>query len=72
MNGIKLKKCPFCGGEGRIFIGNGGVSVYCTNCGITTPTYVDSATTTSSYALGNAVGIWNNRRKIKKDEVPFN
>ena len=37
---MKLKSCPFCGGDARLFVNN-GVEVQCTKCGIHTETLID-------------------------------
>lgn len=37
---MKLKSCPFCGGDARLFV-NDGVEVQCTKCGIHTETLID-------------------------------
>lgn len=68
---IKLKKCPFCGGEGKIVVYESGVKVVCYNCLIQTPSYTDS--TTYGRAVELAIAKWNNRRKIskEKEDLPF-
>lgn len=56
MDKIKLKNCPFCGGEAnfRYWTINKGVKicVECPNCGIATELY---------YNAKKAAGIWNRR-----------
>lgn len=41
MDKIKLKPCPFCGGEAVIHINDGGVRVICKKCEASTPIAVD-------------------------------
>lgn len=45
---MKLKSCPFCGGDARLFVNN-GVEVQCTKCGIHTETLLYMVLEMSTY-----------------------
>ncbi len=70
MGKITLKKCPFCGGEGKLVVYKSGVKVVCSNCFIQTPSYRDDM---CAHSVENAIAKWNNRRKIskEKEDLPF-
>lgn len=72
MGKITLKKCPFCGGIGKIVAYENGVKVICSNCFIQTPSYMDSSTV-NARAVEHAIARWNDRRKIskEKEDLPF-
>ena len=72
MGKITLKKCPFCGGEGKLVVYESGVKAVCSNCSIQTPSYMD-CTATHARAVELAIEKWNNRRKIskEKEDLPF-
>ncbi len=66
MDNIKLKPCPFCGGEPMYSVvnhGDGGI-VYCTKCGICTT----SALTDTPYTAYEAAAAAWNRRVPEKEE----
>lgn len=52
MNEVKLKPCPFCGGQTDMATGIGDYRVICKNCG---------AATASASTRGAAVKAWNKR-----------
>lgn len=56
---LDLKKCPFCGGEARLFVGD-GVRVLCQKCYATTRILTD-AINTSTNAVKNVIEAWNRR-----------
>ena len=64
--GIKLKRCPWCGGE-AVFIGGAGhYSVRCTECGKTNER-LNRAPYYDSYAtVEKAAKDWNKRKKRRK------
>ena len=55
----KLKPCPFCGGEARLFA-NEGVRVYCKNCHASTRILTDNAALNTS-AVQIVIENWNKR-----------
>lgn len=60
---MKLKSCPFCGGDARLFVNN-GVEVQCTKCGIHTETLIDTPNrcgSKSSHAIERVIEKWNSR-----------
>lgn len=63
MSEIKLKPCPFCGGEAHIFIKD-GVRVYCEDCECSTMVLVDGKLASGKpygSALNRVVEKWNRR-----------
>lgn len=52
MNEVKLKPCPFCGGEAKIISGYGKYAVTCKECDATAP---------STYTESDAAKAWNKR-----------
>lgn len=70
---IKLKPCPFCGGEARLQVTERGVAVACTrlyDCGCQTDCYTDYHVVVGwdnwmkgSTAVCKAVKVWNRRAK---------
>lgn len=61
---MKLKPCPFCGGEAKLWSGNIDddyldvyYDVYCTACNCMTPKF---------HAEESAITFWNRRRPIDK------
>ena len=68
MNEIKLKPCPFCGGEAVIHVG-GGVCVICKECGCSTTSLVDGNYQGKPHggAIYRVVKKWN-RRAGEQDE----
>lgn len=70
---LRLKPCPFCGGEARIFVPeDGGICVMCTKCRCQTP-YRDDIRPSGinyGYSLEEVIDIWNKRqnRERKDDE----
>lgn len=68
--GIKLKRCPWCGGEAAFIGGAGYHAVRCTECGKTNErlnappyhgVYYDAYAT-----VENAAKDWNKRKKRRK------
>ena len=60
---MKLKSCPFCGGDARLFVNN-GVEVQCTKCGIHTETLIDMQSrcgNKGSHAIERVIEKWNSR-----------
>lgn len=60
---MKLKSCPFCGGDARLFVNN-GVEVQCTKCGIHTETLIDMPSrcgSKGSNAIKRVIEKWNSR-----------
>lgn len=65
MSDIKLKPCPFCGSEAKVYIDN-GVQIVCgsVHCGARTPCLTDKEfLPKESRALELAISIWNARAK---------
>jgi hypothetical protein len=70
---IKLKPCPFCGGEARLQVTEKGVAVVCirlSECGCRTDRYQDFNVVTGwddwkkrRTAVENAVKAWNRRTR---------
>ena len=62
MEEIKLKPCPFCGGEAVVHV-NDGVRVICKKCGSMTKCLVDgySKGAPTGGALKSVVNAWNKR-----------
>lgn len=59
-NRIPLLPCPFCGGEARLFVhSEGGVSVFCRKCLVSTKVLIDSPD--FSFAVEDVIDIWNKR-----------
>jgi Lar family restriction alleviation protein len=60
---IKLKPCPFCGGEATVFVSSeGGVFVICMKCQTRTKTLFDSlAYNKPTNAVGKVIEAWNTR-----------
>lgn len=54
MNEVKLKPCPFCGGEAKIISGYGKYVVTCKGCDAMAP---------STYTEGDAAKAWNKRNR---------
>lgn len=62
--GIKLKPCPFCGGDARLWVWSegGGVCVRCTNCYCQTSTKSDDALLKHlDSAVERVIEAWNRR-----------
>lgn len=59
MSEIKLKPCPFCGGEAEIQDGSGLHYVYCTKCGASTIGRIKGGTEKS-------VQNWNTRKPMER------
>nr|DAH76866.1 MAG TPA: restriction alleviation protein [Caudoviricetes sp.] len=55
----KLKPCPFCGGEARLFVSD-GVRVLCTKCRASSKILVDSECYKTS-AVEKVIEAWNRR-----------
>lgn len=64
---IKLKECPFCGGEAHLFVKD-GVRVICPNCGATTKGLVDAMTArgVSGNATMSVIDAWNTRKPMDR------
>lgn len=60
MSEIKLKRCPFCGGEAKIKYCNYGSTVYieCDICGSRT---ADEDVSTEYCARDEVIKVWNRR-----------
>ena len=56
---INLKYCPFCGGEARLFVGD-GVRVFCTKCSASSKILADSECYQTS-AVEKVIEAWNRR-----------
>lgn len=56
MNEVKLKPCPFCGGEAKMISGYGKYAATCKEC---------DAMTSSTYTASDAAKAWNKRDKRK-------
>ena len=52
VNEVKLKPCPFCGGEAKIISGYGKYAVTCKGCYAMAP---------NTYTEGDAAKAWNKR-----------
>lgn len=63
MSDIKLKPCPFCGGEAVVHV-NDGVRVICRECGSGTISLVDGMRQGSPTggAIERVVDKWNRRQ----------
>lgn len=59
---FNLKNCPFCGNDAMLFAGMDGVKVCCSECGCSTPTFVDSEDKKHTTAVECAIFAWNMRR----------
>lgn len=60
---IELKKCPFCGGNARLFVDN-GVMVICTKCKARTKNVIDTSPlnrTCKKTAVEIVINAWNRR-----------
>lgn len=53
MNEVKLKPCPFCGGEAKMISGYGRYGAVCKECAAKTP---------SADTIDDAAKIWNERK----------
>lgn len=65
-NEIKLKNCPFCGGEARLWVWSdgGGVCVRCSKCYCQTATRSDDALLKHlDPAVERVIEAWNRREK---------
>ena len=58
-------RCPFCGGEARLFV-NDGVRVLCTKCRASSKILVDSECYKTG-AVEKVIEAWN--RRVNNDEV---
>ncbi len=69
MSEIKLKPCPFCGGQAVIHVGD-GVCVICKECGCRTISLIDgnSQGKPCGGAIYRVIEKWN-RRAGEQDEV---
>ena len=59
---IELKRCPFCGGEARLFVNN-GVRVICPKCQASTKVMIDGeyGRNIKIDAISSVVKAWNRR-----------
>lgn len=72
---LRLKPCPFCGGEARIFVpGDGGICVKCTKCQCQTPYRDDIRPTNINYgfSLEEVIDIWNKRQNEERKDDETN
>ncbi len=62
MSDIKLKPCPFCGGESVVHVGD-GIRVICKKCGVMTKCLVDGYAQgrPTGGAIESVVKAWNKR-----------
>lgn len=67
MQGILLKRCPFCGAEADFAVSRDGVCVYCTECLVQTPRRIDYDVAGEG-AVMDAVNVWNRRASDGEDE----
>lgn len=56
---VELKRCPFCGGKARLFVGD-GVRVICAKCYAGTMILTDNMECESN-AVETVVEAWNRR-----------
>lgn len=59
MNNVKLKRCPFCGGEAELYVEN-GVTARCKFCNCGTPFKMDCGYSKKS-AIEIVIEKWNRR-----------
>ena len=74
MESVELKRCPFCGGEAKIFASqDGGICVKCVNCYCQTENNCDFNydECIRNNAFENVVAAWN-RRAVMKNYDGFN
>lgn len=60
MNDVKLKPCPFCGGEAELYVEN-GVTARCKLCYCGTPFRTDFGYSKKS-AIETVIEAWNRRK----------
>ena len=63
---IKLKPCPFCGGEAQLFVSE-GVRVLCTKCHASSKTLMDCMNHKFN-AVEKVIKAWNNRTEVKEND----
>ena len=67
---LKLRECPFCGGDGAITVSNADNSIYCTCwvCGAQGQPFQYDGTRTYRENYLKAIRAWNARTKEIKDD----